>query len=472
MLAAAFALGCCALVPPAFGSEGAADPPDPRLPTQAAGDPPGQAEAPIEDDGPPWSDIALPTGTAWQPSLGLRGSLRAALLATDGDRRTRRAGDLSELRTRMDLFADLRLGETERIHAHLRPLDKKGRYAGTAYAPAAARSGWETEWDSDFEALYVEGRLGRAVPLPGLRDRESGEVGFAAGRLPVRLQDGYLVRDDMSALRLAQAGIGADMSSGSSGLRFAGLWAFDDINRPTGRADKRDVDALVLSAEGSSSRGTLALGIGGAFSGGERGDQVNAGVGWSGGSAGESYAVHANVSNHYDQSGASGAVGDFDGVLLAAEYATAFGTHRHRLYGAGFWAEGDFGRLADDGRVPPLAPVGLSFAGVGFGAYRSALWSRPLDAAGAALGVQLFFDARKTDWTVELAHRSDLEPGDAFGDTGGSALNARLRHRLLDGLTVQADAYHAILEGDAGPPQDAETDDDSSAARIELRIDF
>ena len=474
-LAAALALGCCALATPAFGNERVVDPSGTPLPRQTAEDRSGQAELPDEsdggtdEDGPPWSAIALPTGTAWQPSLGIRGSLRMALLATDGDRRTRRAGDRSELKTRMDLFADLRLSETERIHAHLRPLDKKGRYAGTTYAPSAARSGWETEWDSDFETLYFEGHLGEMVPLSGLRDRGSGDIGFAAGRLPVRFQKGYLVRDDMTALRLAQTDIERDVPSG---IRFAGLWAFDDINKPTGRADNRDVDALILSAEGSFPWGTLELDIGGTFAGKERGNQVNAGVGWSGGGDGASYSVHVNVSNHDDQAEKSGKVEDFDGALLAAEYATELGEHRHRLYGAGFWAEGDFGPLANDGRVPPLAPIGLSFRGVGLGGYRSALWSRPLDAAGAALGVQLFLDEKTTNWTMELAHRHDLEPDDAFGDTGGVALTTRLRHRLLEFLTVQADAYYAILEGDGDPPQDAETDDDSSAARIEFRIDF
>ena len=451
------------------------DPSDTPVPMPTAEDLSGQAEPLIENDGGvdadglPSSDIEVPTGAVWQPSLRIRGSQRIALLAIDGDRRTRRAGDRSELTTRMDLFADLGFSETERIRAHLRPLDKKGRYAGTTYAPSTARSGWETEWDSDFEALYFEGDLGQMFPLPGLQDRESGDIGFAAGRLPVKFQNGYLVKDDMTAVRLAQTGIETDEPSG---VRITGLWAFDDINKPTGRPDNGDVHALILSAEGSFSWGTLELDIGGAFAGEERGNQVNAGIGWTSNGAGDTYSVHANVSNHYDQSEMTSKVEDFDGALLVAGYSTEFGEQHHRLYGRGFWAYGDFGRLADDGRIPLLGPIGISYGGVGFGGYRSALWSRPLDAAGAALGVQLFFNEKRTNWTVELAHRHDLEPDDTFGDTGGVALNTRLKHRLLDFLTVQMDAYHAILEGDGGPPQDAETDNDSSAVRIEFRIDF
>ena len=474
-LTAALAAACCAVVAPASANERVVDPSDTLAPMPTAEDLSGQAGPLIEggggidEDGPLSSGIERPTGPVWQPSLRIRGSQRVALLATDGDRRTRRAGDRSELKTRMDLFADILLSETARIHAHLRPLDEKGRYAGTTYAPSTAQSGWETEWDSDFETLYFEGDLGEMFPLPGLQDRESGEIGFAVGRLPVKFQNGYLVRDDMTAVRLALTDIEADEPSG---IRITGLWAFDDINKPTGMADNRDVQALILSAEGSFPWGTLELDIGGTFSGEERGNQVNAGVGWTGSSAGGTYSVHANVSNHYSQSETTRNVEDFDGALLVAGYSTEFGEQRHRLYGRGFWADGDFGRLADDGRVPLLAPVGLSYTGVGLGSYRSALWSRPLDAAGAALGVQLIFNEKKTSWTVELAHRHDLEPDDAFGDTGGVALTTRLKHRLLDFLTVQVDAYFATLEGDGGPPQDAETDDDSSAARIELRIDF
>lgn len=440
-LTAALALGCCAVVNPASANERAIEP----------------------------SGIERSTGAAWQPTFRIHGSQRIALLATDGDRRTRRAGDRSELMTRMDLFADFRLSETERIHAHLRPLDKKGRYAGTTYTPSSARAGWEIDWDSDFEALYFEGDLGEMFPLPDLQDRESGDFGFAVGRLPVTYQNGYLVKDDMTAVRLTRTGIGMDEPSG---IRIAGLWAFDDINKPSGRADNGDVHALMLSAEGGFPWGTLELDIGHIFSREKRGNQVNAGIGWTGGVARDVYSVRANVSNHYDQSEITGKVDDFDGVLLVARYQTEFGVNHNRLYGRGFWAEGNFGRLADDGRVPPLGPIGLSYAGVGFGGYRSALWSRPLDAAGAALGVQLFFSEKKTNWTIELAHRRDLEPADAFGDTGGVALNTRLKHRLLDFLTVQVDAYYAVLKSDGGRPQDAETDDDSSAARVELRIDF
>ena len=474
-LTVALALGSCAIMPPAFANEHAVDPSDTSVSMPTAEEHSGQDKPLVEnnvgidEDGPPSPGGERSTGAAWQPSLLFHGSQRIALLAIDGDRRTRRAGDRSELKTRMDLFADIRLSETERIHAHLRPLDKKGRYAGTTYAPSTARSGWETEWDSDFEALFFEGDLGEMLRLLGLQDRESEDIDFAAGRLPVKFQNGYLVRDDMTAIRFAQTGVRTDEASG---IRLTGLWAFDDINKPTGRADNRDVHALILSAEGEFPWGALELDIGGTFSGEERGNQINAGIGWTSNGADDTYSVHANVSNHYDQSEMIGRVEDFDGVLLAAGYSTEFGVQHHRFYGTGFWADGDFGRLADDGRVPTLAPIGISYAGAGFGSYRSALWSRPLDAAGVALGVQLYFNEKKTDWRAELAQRHDLEPDDAFGDTSGVALNTRLKHRLLDFLTVQVDAYHAILEGDGGPRQDAETDDDSSAARVELRIEF
>ena len=473
-LAAALALGSCAALSPAAGDELGIDLSDTPLPLLTFEDLPARAGPIIEigrginEVGPLSEGIELPTGAVWQPALWIYGSQRIALLATDGDRRTRPGGDRSEVMTRMDLFANLQLSGTERIVAHVRPMDRKGQFAGRVLGPDSAESDWKAEWDADFETIFFEGDLGEMFPLVDPQDSGSGDLAFVVGRFPVEFQNGYLVRDEMTAVGLSQDNI---QMEGSSGIRIAGLWAFDHINEPTSMPDERDVDLFGLFIEGDFPWGLLELDVAGTVAGEERGKQVNAGVGWTGHIAGNNYSVYANVSHHYDQSDEVERVKDFDGALLVGGYSTEVNLRRDLLYATGYWAAGDFGRVASNA-TPPLGPVGLSYAGVGLGGYRPALWPRPLDSAGFAAGYQVFFNEERTNWVVEVAHRQDLAKDDGFGDTSGLALTTRVQQKLFEHLMLQLDAYYAIHSDDGGRPQDAETDEDSSAVRLELRVNF
>ena len=473
-LAAALALGFCAALSPAAGDELGIDLSDTPLPLLTFEDLPARAGPIIEigrginEVGPLSEGIELPTGAVWQPALWIYGSQRIALLATDGDRRTRPGGDRSEVMTRMDLFANLQLSGTERILAHVRPMDRKGQFAGRVLGPDSMESDWKAEWDADFETIFFEGDLGEMFPLMDPQDSGSGDLAFVVGRFPVEFQNGYLVRDEMTAIGLSQDNI---QMEGSSGIRIAGLWAFDHVNEPTSMPDERDVDLFGLFIEGDFPWGLLELDVAGTVAGEERGKQVNAGVGWTGHIAGNNYSVYANVSHHYDQSAAVKEVKDFDGALLVGGYSTEVNLRRDLLYATGYWAAGDFGRVASNA-TPPLGPIGLSFAGVGLGGYRPALWPRPLDSAGFAAGYQMFFNEERTNWVVEVAHRQDLAKDDTPGDTSGLALTTRVQQKLFEHLMLQLDAYYAIHSDDGGRPQDAETDEDSSAVRLELRVNF
>lgn len=480
-LAAALALGLCAALSPAAGDELGIDLSDTPLPLLTFGDLPSRAGPLIEigrginESGPLSEGIELPTGAVWQPALWIYGSQRIALLTTDGNRRTRPGGDRSEIMTRMDLFANLQLAGTERVLVHVRPMDRSGQFAGRVLGPSSAESDWNAEWDAEIETLFFEGDVGEMFPLMDLHDSGSGDFGLVVGRFPVEFQNGYLVRDEMTAVGLAQADV---QMEGSSGLRIAGLWAFDHINEPTGMPDNRDVDLFGLFVEGDFPWGLLELDVAGTVAGEERGKQINAGVGWTGHIAGNNYSVHANVSNHYDQSAEVERVKDFDGALLVAGYSTEVNLRRDLLYANGYWAEGDYGRVASNG-TPPLGPVGLSFAGVGLGGYRPALWPRPLDSAGFAVGWQMFFNEERTNWVIELAHRQDFakdnDLGDTSGlarDTSGLALTTRVQQKIFEHLMLQLDAYYALHSSDDLGPQDAESDDDSAAIRLELRVNF
>ncbi len=431
----------------------------------------------INETGPLSPGIELPTGAVWQPALWIYGAQRLAVLATDGDRRTRRGGDYSEVMTRMDLFANLQLSGTERVLAHVRPMDKGGRFAGRRLGPSGTDTGWETDWDADLETAFFEGDLGELFPRLDPDDRRSGDIGFVFGKFPVEFQNGYMVRDEMMAVGLAQANLQMD---GSSGIRLAGLWAFDDVDEPDRTPDERDVHLLGLFLEGNFPWGLLELDIAGTAGNRDRGKQVNAGVGWTDHAAGHNYSVYLNLSQHFDQVidaeqglniRPNGEEKDYDGLLAVVSYSTETNLRRDLLYATGYWAEGDFERLASNA-TPTLGPVGLSFAGVGLGGYRPALWPRSLNSVGGAVGYQMFFNQETTNWVIEVAHRHDRAKDDPFGDTGGTAVTTRLQQKIFSRMMLQLDAYYAVLADDDRGPQDAESDNETSAVRVELRFAF
>ena len=418
----------------------------------------------INETGPLSPGIEMPWGAVWQPALWIYGSQRVAVLSTDGNRRTRPGGDLAEVATRMDLFANLQLTGTERFQAHLRPMDARGQFTGRTISPSSKNVGFDSHWDADFETLFFEGDLGEMFPRLDPQDRGTGDFGFAVGKFPVEFQNGYMVRDEMTAVGLTKTHI---QMEGSSGVRLTGLWVFDHINKFNNSPDKSDVDLFGLFAEGDFPWGLLEVDVARTNADRDRGKQVNAGVGWTGHSAGNNYSMHANFSRYFDPPR-----NRYDsGSLLVLGYSTEVGLRRDILYANGYWAEEDFRRLASSG-PPPLGPVGLSFAGVGLGGYRPALWPRPLDSAGFAVGMQTFFADNTANWAVEVGHRQDLDKGDSFGNTSGTALTTRVQYKFAERFLLQLDAYYAIHGRDAKGHQDAENDDDSAALRMELRVNF
>ena len=240
--------------------------------------------------------IEMPAGAVWQPAFWAYGTARVAGLATDGNRRTIPGGDSAEVMARMDLFANLQLTGTERVHAHFRPLDQRGGFAGRVLSPKESSTTFDI--DLDAETLFFEGDVGEMFPNLDPEDRGELDMGFAFGKFPVEFQNGCLVRDEMTAVGLSKTNV---QIPGSSGVRVMGLWAFDHVNESNGARDRRDVDLFGLFIEGDFPWGLMELDLAATVSDDRRGDQVNAGVGWTGHSAGNNYSLHANVSQHFNQ---------------------------------------------------------------------------------------------------------------------------------------------------------------------------
>ena len=313
--------------------------------------------------------------------------------------------------------------------------------------------------------LETEDRPVRTGPVIELDDRARWDPGFAVGKSPVEFQSGYTVRDEMMAVGLSKTHI---QTFGSSGVRVTGLWAFDPTSRFSVAPEESDVNLVGLFLDGAFSWGLLEVDVARTFAGSERGEQVNSGMGWTGNSVGNNYSMRVNASRQIDQAGAE----DVDGALMLLGFSREMGLRRDILYAHGYWAEGDFKSLASS-ESRPLGFVGLSFSGIGPGRNRPAPWPRPLDSAGFAVGLQTIFAEEAANLTVELGHRQELDTEYALlGDSSGTAFTTRFQYRFANRFLFQMDAYHAMLADNSGGPKDAGTDDDSSALRVELRVNF
>ena len=452
--------------------------------------------------------IELPGGAVWQPALWIYGTTRNAFLTAERpdpsapalpSASSHEEGKTTEFVTRLDLFANLQLAGTERVFAHVRPLDAPsprmgvpGEFTGRTFTPdGSARS--NVDWE--IESLFFEGDFDEMFPNLDPDDSEELDIGIAVGRFPVEFQNGYLVRDEMTGVGLSKTLV---QFPGAASLRVLGIWAFDHINEtPPGMpVDKeRDVDLYGLFIEGDFPWGLLELDVATTRSDDAttssnvtRGNQFNVGVAWTGHSAGRNYSLHANISRQRGRAvtnaDGSRVAANADGELLVAGFSDEINLNHDLFYANVFWVSGSFHRLASNA-TPVLGPVGLSFAGVGMGSYRPALSPLARDAAGVTLGIQKFFSDELTNWALELAYREDLEAderlkaaerlraadpnaADPLGDTGGAAITTRLQHKFANRFLVQMDAHYARY---AEENKD-DGSDTAAAMRVELRMNF
>ena len=255
----------------------------------------------------------------------------------------------------------------------------------------------------------------------------------------------------------------------SSTVQLTGLWTFGHVNELEEAPEGGDVDLPGLFAETGLSWALPTVAVAGHVAGSDRGMQFDDGVGRARHSAGNSYSMLANYSRYIDP--VQNRYGSE--TMLALGYSTEVGVRRDILYANGYWAEGDFGRLAGSGPLPP-GPIGLSSSRAGLGDNRPVLWSRPLDSAGFAVGVQAFFADEAANWAVELGRRQDLDKDRSGpGNTSGTALTTRAQYKFAKRFLLQLDAYYAVDDRDSKKhPQPDADGKESSALRVALKVSF
>ena len=315
----------------------------------------------------------------------------------------------------------------------------------------------------DSRATFTGGGIARLNP----RNRGEGELGLVVGRLPLGIRNGYMLRDDVTAVGLTTTHI---PMKGSSGTRLTGLWAVEHIGEAGIAPGESDVNLFGLLAEGEFPWGLLTVGVARTFAARLRSEGAGGGVGRMAHLTGGKYSAHANLSHYVDPIPKK-----YDsGYLLAIGYSTEVGLRRDILYANGYWTDEDFTRLASSG-PSPLGLAGTSFSDVGTRDRRQDLRPRRLDSAGFAVGMQTFFADEAANWAVELGHRQQLDYDQTgSGNTGGTVLTTRAQYKFAERFLLQLDAYYAIDGSDTRNHrhQDAENGNDSSALRVELRVSF
>ena len=399
--------------------------------------------------------FTLPTGAVWNPSFQLFGNFRAAAQTfDDGATRT------SEWANRLDLYGNLQLAATERILVGFRPLDRNGGFTGYNFEPASRR-GFEEHFSLDSlrpTTLFFEGEFGEIFPRLDKADQRNLDYGFSVGRQPLLLQDGMLVNDD--SIDLVSITRNALLPKGGSQLKVSALFGWNEIERNNNVQDNHarlfgidaradffrntvEADALYVTADGG-------------------GDGFYAGLGsiQRFGRVNTTFRVNTSLALERSSSRVS------NGTLLFTEISLEPTASHNLLYLDAFWGIDRFSS-ADRGPFAggPLGRTGILFAAVGLGRYGSPLSNQAAQAAGGALGYQMFFgEFRRRQLIVELGGRAPttaVASSDKASQASGG-VGARLQQAFGRRFVVVLDAFGVVRENSR----------ESFGGRLELLVKF
>lgn len=362
--------------------------------------------------------IKLPGGAVWQPSLMAFGTSRSALQAFRNDQDE---SELVEAVTRLDLFANLYLTQTERVVVGFRPLDRDGRFTtrtitGTPDGRFAPDS---NVLNFTPTTLFFEGDLAELLPNLDKKDRRSLDYYIAVGRQPLAFQDGALVNEDqmdMLGLTKANLKIGKLINT-----RITGVWGWGQITRHGAARNVTDSTASLfgLFTEVDTRKSTIEL------------DAVYVKASDSTGSG-----FHFGVSDTRRMGRRSntlrvmgsmpvGEERDFNSQGFLIQNQIGFTPHHSHnwVYLTAFAGIGKF-RSAARGQPTggPGGPTGVLFAAPGIGRLGAPLGNQVDDAVGGVLGYQMFFSNTRKQLLLELGGRARMkDTGPGANQVGGAA---------------------------------------------------
>ncbi len=372
----------------------------------------------------------LPGGAVWQPSLMAFAESRSAV---QGFRRDADESQLVEAVTRLDLFGNLYLTQTERIVVGFRPLDRDGRFttrtlSGTPDGRFAPDS---SALNFTVSTLFFEGDLGELLPNLDKNDSRSLDYYISVGRQPLAFQDGALINEDqmdMLGLTRANMKIGSLINS-----RLTGIWGWGQITRQGAAGNVTDSSASLfgLFSEVDTRKSTIELDV--VYVKGS--DTTGSGLHWG---LSDTRRIGGR-SNTFRVMGSMPVGDELDynrqGFLVQNQIGWTPHHTDNWIYITAFAGIGQF-RSAARGQPTggPGGPTGVLFAAPGIGRLGAPLGNQVGDAVGGALGYQMFFSHTRKQLLLEIGGRArtnDTAPGANLVGVGATFQAAVMRRWVL-----------------------------------------
>ena len=389
----------------------------------------------------------IPTGAVWQPRFWVFGTVRSSLHSFRQENLPCPLGPTEERCTewanRIDLFGNLQLTGTERLLVGLQPLHQDGRFTGITLQPDddATDTDWRDETNADVTTLFFEGDFGEI--FPGLDPTDTGRFdwGFSIGRQPLSFQDGLLLNDTQDALGLTRNNLRIDGWDWLNNLRVTMLYGWNRVGNEAVQPNDQDQLFGIFTAWdtvfGNQFASTFELDLAYVTSDGPNGDLVSGGFAaiQRFGALGTSLRLLASQGEDANPNA------ERDGFLAFLEMSqTPYGNY-NLLYGNAFVAIDNYTSAARGPTVGgPLGRVGLLFAARGIGSYPAPISNASGQAAGGALGYQMFFDNTRRQLIVEIGARVDEDQA-TDERNGSAALGIRLRQAVGKRLIVDLDGF-------------------------------
>ncbi|MBL4700726.1 MAG: hypothetical protein JKX85_05645 [Phycisphaeraceae bacterium] len=394
--------------------------------------------------------IDLPGGAVWQPSLLIYGVYRTAFQTFhDGD--TTR----SEWTNRLDIFGNLQLTGSERVHVSLRPLEENNSFSGYNFDSNHQDGSGPTEtFNAKVRTLFFEGDLGELFPNADPNDVRSLDLGFSVGRQPLFYQDGMLINDIVDAVGITRNTL---LPKGGADLQATFIYGWNELHRANNiENNNADVNLYGLFFAADYPKSTIHLDL--VYV--DDTDLNTDGFYWATSSVQRigHYNTTFRVMGSHALDVESAAVRD--GVLLFSEVSWTPAWSDNIVYINAYWGIDQFSSVARDPSAGgPLGRVGVLFDSVGIGRYDAPLSNRANDSFGAALGYQMFLgDGFHEQLVLEVGGRqSTTQDSDGF-----YAIGARYQKALDQHWVLQLDAFASLQE----------SRDEGYGSRIELRYQF
>lgn len=397
--------------------------------------------------------FTMPGGAVWSPNFWVYGTSRSAVQTFDPGSRKPASTRTTEWANRLDIFANLQLAATERILVGFRPVDQNAtpqRFSGYQFEPVGGaannRRGFIEAFSATPRTFFFEGEFGEMFPKLDKADKYSLDYGIAVGRQPLTLQDGLLVNDD--SIDMVSITRNSLNIPGGSTMKISPYFAWDQIERGDNRRDKSaglfginatadfpvsTVDADVLYVT-SAKQGTASTG----------GDGFYAGLGSSQrlGKLNTVFRVNTSVATEGETRGVK------NGTLLFAETSYTPWYGQDLVYLNGFWGINEFTSAA---RSPtaggPLGRVGILNAAVGLGRYGAPLSNFADNAAGGAIGYQMFFgQLRRKQLTLEIGGRAPTRTTTLLRQEAAEGIGARYQQAFGQRVVVVLDVFGVTRE--------------------------